>query len=129
MGMLQIILTKDVEKLQVRHATPRTVTAGDAVKVIDLPSRFVLRGEGPWQLRQHGGELQLDVRTENATETSPVVTIGDRLVHLHERTVLRGLAPGSHELFLAAPEHQSARVRVTVEASGRQPLRVTLPAR
>ncbi|MFT4513532.1 MAG: hypothetical protein ACI91B_002235 [Planctomycetota bacterium] len=105
------------------------VTDGDAVNVIDLPSRFVLSGEGPWVLRQHGGELLLDVRTANATKRSPAVTIGDRLVHLHGRTILRGLAPGSHELFLAAPEHQSARVRVTVEASGGQPVRVTLPAR
>jgi hypothetical protein len=100
-----------------------------AVKVIDLPSRFVLSGDGPWQLQQHGGELLLDVRTAKVTEKSAVVTIDDRLVHLHEPTVLRGLAPGVHELFLAAPEHLSSRVAVTIAATGRQTLRVQLPVR
>jgi hypothetical protein len=100
-----------------------------AIKVIDLPSRFVLSGDGPWQLQQHGGELLLDVRTAKVTEKSAVVTIDDRLVHLHEPTVLRGLAPGVHELFLAAPEHLSSRVAVTIAATGRQTLRVQLPVR
>lgn len=99
-----------------------------AVRLIDLPSRFAIEGSGPFELRQHGGRLLVDVRT-TADDATPAVTIGDRMLRLHGPTLVRGLAPGKHKVFCAADGHRSAIAEITVPSKGRTELSVTLPPR
>lgn len=108
------------------RSSPSTIPANSNPKLIDLPSRFVLQGHGPWLLQQHGGKLLIDANTIG-TAKYIAVTIGDRLLKLRGPSLLRGLAPGNHKLFVTAAGHRTAIATVNVSESSVERFAVTLP--
>lgn len=100
----------------------------DVGEVVDVPSRFKIEGAGPWSLRQHAGQILFDI---DAAGAQVGATIGEHHVTLAKPTLVRGLKPGTHKVFLSATGRRSAVIEVEVPGSRgqRAELRLALPAR
>lgn len=100
----------------------------DVKQTIDVSSRFRVEGEGPWTFQQHAGEMLIDVDADGANVG---VTIGVTHLSLKEPTLLRGLKPGTHQVFISSVDRQSAIVDIEVPAAGtgRAHLKLALPPR
>ncbi|MFT7535955.1 MAG: hypothetical protein ACI85K_001908 [Hyphomicrobiaceae bacterium] len=100
----------------------------DVKQITDVSSRFRIEGEGPWTFQQHAGEMLLEVDADGA---SVGVTIGTTYLSLTGPTLLRGLKPGTHQVFVSGVGRQSAIVEIEVPAasSDRAHLKLALPQR
>jgi len=98
----------------------------DVDTIIDVSSRFKIEGEGPWTVQQHGGEVLLDI---DANGAKVGVTVGAHHISLTKPTLLRGLAPGKHKVFISAAGRRSATVDIEVASAGKDrcTLRLALP--
>ncbi len=97
-------------------------------RVLDVSSRFKVEGRGPWTFQQHAGEILFDIDADGA---SVGVTVDEHFVKLDQATLLRGLAPGVHQVFISGVGRRSAIVdiEVPVAGKGRAHLKMALPAR
>ena len=100
----------------------------DVDQVIDMSSRFKVEGKGPWTFQQHAGEMLFDIDADGA---SVGVTVGTTYLALTGPTLLRGLEPGAHQVFVSSVGRQSVIVDIEVPAvgRGRAHLKLALPQR
>lgn len=100
----------------------------DAKRIVDVPSRFLIEGTGPWTFQQHAGEMLIEVDADGA---SVGVTVGEHHLALDGSTLLRGLKPGMHHVFVSGIGRRSAIVDIEVPAAGkgRAHLKMALPPR
>lgn len=102
----------------------------DGARVVDLPTRFVIGDRAPNTFRVPGGELRFDVDADGA---EAYAVLGEHCFRVAGPTVVRGIEPGTHRVFLAAEGRRSAEVEVVVADPARggrsQHVRVALPAR
>ena len=100
----------------------------DVKQVIDMSSRFKVEGKGPWTFQQHAGEMLFDIDADGA---SVGVTVGSTYLALKGPTLLRGLEPGAHQVFVSSVGRQSVIVAIEVPAAGRgrADLKLALPQR
>ena len=98
------------------------------VRVVDVALRFRVAGEGPWTFQQHGGELLLEIDADGANCGA---TVGEHYVDLTKPTLLRGLQPGTHQVFVSGVGRRSAIVEIEVpgQGKGRAQLKMALPPR
>jgi hypothetical protein len=95
----------------------------DGAALVDVSSRFLIEGTGPWSCQQHAGELLLDIDADGAKVG---VTIGEHFFIVEKPTLVRGLATGDCQLFGSAVGRQSVVVTVVVPEPGQPRVRVSL---
>jgi hypothetical protein len=109
------------------HAGGEGAGDGEPAATVDQPVRFVIEGAGPWTLRMPAGELLLDVKTPAPAFKAAIV--GEHYVDVREPTLLRGLRPGAHRVFVCAEGCEAAIVDVVVPETGRATVAVELAER
>lgn len=106
--------------------------AGDVVlvqrEVDDVPFRTELTGDGPWTIRAPDGALDLQIVDAQGEALEATVSFADVALEDQDHYALRGLPHGKLQLHVAAPNHRTAVVETTVDATART-VRVVLPAR
>jgi hypothetical protein len=107
--------------------------AGDTVVVErdgHLPFRTVLAGAGPWRVEVPEAAIELEVVGADAQPLAATVVLADVDASIRDgHSVLRGLRPGSHRLYVSAPGHRSAIVDAEAKVGATTSIRVPLVPR
>ena len=107
-------------EVEVEREAPEGV---EVDKVVDVASRFVVAGSGPWKFRMRRGEILIDIDADGVD-----VTVGRHFIRVDGPTLLRGLEPGMHKMFVSGKGRRSAIVDVEVPKTGSANVKMALPA-